>query len=160
MKNIAITSATKFISPITTKKKAIKQEIKDAFIGSIVPFLFFDNQVLSVSVGNILSTPNAWRVLGATITESKAEEMAAQPNPIGIIGPQIAMRLMINWSDARSSKEADNTSLRATATYIIIPTAVASRVPFGIEVFGSFKSPDKPKPAAIPVKAGKIIVKT
>ena len=160
MKNMAITSATKFISPITTKKKAIMQEIKEAFIGSIVPFLFLDSQVFKVSVGNILSTPKAWRVLGATITEPRAEEIAAQPRPIGIIGPHIAIRLIISWSEARSSKEADSTSFRATATYAIIPTAVASSFLFGREVFGSFKSPDKPKPAAIPVKAGNIIVKT
>ena len=93
---MAITSATRFISPITTKKKAIIQETNEAFIGSIVPFLFFDSQVLRVSVGNILSTPKACNVLGATITEPKAEEIAAQPSPIGIIGPQIAILLIMS----------------------------------------------------------------
>ena len=37
---------------------------------------------------------------------------------------------------------------------------VAHRVPRGIDFFGSFRSPDNPKPAASPVKAGKIMVNT
>ena len=41
-----------------------------------------------------------------------------------------------------------------------MPDRVAARVPIGIDFFGSFKSPDKPTPAVIPVKAGKTIAKT
>ena len=37
---------------------------------------------------------------------------------------------------------------------------VAHNVPLGIEIDGSFKSPERPNPAARPVNAGKIIVKT
>ena len=48
----------------------------------------------------------------------------------------------------------------ATAKYTHIPTAVAKIVPFGIDFFGSFKSPDNPSPAAKPVNAGKIIANT
>ena len=72
------------------------QEIMEALRGSIVFFLFLDNQLFNVRVGNISSTPRACSVLGATITEPKAEDMAAQPRPIGIIGPHIAIRLIIN----------------------------------------------------------------
>ncbi len=43
---------------------------------------------------------------------------------------------------------------------MIIPASVAVVVPIGIDFPGSFKSPDKPTPAVIPVKAGKIIAKT
>ena len=41
-----------------------------------------------------------------------------------------------------------------------IPAMVAATVPIGIDFLGSFKSPESPTPAAIPVKAGKIIAKT
>ena len=37
---------------------------------------------------------------------------------------------------------------------------VAQIVPLGMEDLGFLKSPDRPNPAAIPVKAGKIIAKT
>ena len=35
-----------------------------------------------------------------------------------------------------------------------------ANVPSGIDLLGFFKSPDKPTPAVIPVKAGNIIAKT
>ena len=107
----------------------------DAFC-SIVLGLFLESQLFKVSVGKISSTPNACSVLGATITDPNAEEIAAQAKPIGIIGPQIAIRLIMSWSAARSSNEADSTSFNATAKYIIIPTAVANNVPFGIDFLG------------------------
>ena len=44
--------------------------------------------------------------------------------------------------------------------YITIPVKVAASVPIGIDFLGSFRSPDKPTPAVIPVKAGKQIAKT
>ena len=56
---MAMTSATKFISPITTKKNAIIHEIIDAFIGSIVLSLFLEIQLFKVIIGKILSTPSA-----------------------------------------------------------------------------------------------------
>ena len=40
------------------------------------------------------------------------------------------------------------------------PTAVAIKVPFGIDLAGFFKSPERPIPAEIPVNAGNIIVNT
>ncbi|CAI8269911.1 MAG: Uncharacterised protein [Bacteroidetes bacterium MED-G17] len=43
---------------------------------------------------------------------------------------------------------------------MIIPITVAIIVPKGIDLFGSFKSPDKPTPAVMPVNAGKIMAKT
>lgn len=48
----------------------------------------------------------------------------------------------------------------ATSTYTTAPTKVANIVPIGIERLGSFRSPDRPSPAATPVKAGKMIAKT
>ena len=41
-----------------------------------------------------------------------------------------------------------------------MPATVAHRVPRGMAVAGSLRSPLKPKPAAMPVKAGKMKVKT
>ena len=72
--------------------------------------------MFSVSVGNISSTPRACNVLGATITDPSAEDIAAQARPIGIIGPQIAILLIISWSAAKSSSDAESTSFSATAT--------------------------------------------
>ena len=54
-----MTSATKFISPIMTKKNAIIHDIIDAFIGSMVLGLFLESQLFKVSVGKISSTPSA-----------------------------------------------------------------------------------------------------
>ena len=42
----------------------------------------------------------------------------------------------------------------------MIPVIDANIVPFGIDALGFFKSPDKPSPAVMPVKAGNIIAKT
>ena len=44
--------------------------------------------------------------------------------------------------------------------YTIIPKKVADNVPSGIDFRGFLKSPDKPTPAVIPVKAGNIMAKT
>ena len=41
-----------------------------------------------------------------------------------------------------------------------MPTTVAQMVPLGMLTLGSFKSPLKPNPAAIPVNAGKMKVNT
>jgi hypothetical protein len=43
---------------------------------------------------------------------------------------------------------------------MIIPETVARVVPNGIDLAGFFKSPDKPTPAVIPVKAGNTMAKT
>ena len=51
-------------------------------------------------------------------------------------------------------------NFNTTKTYMIIPTMVAESVPKGIDLRGFFKSPDKPTPAVIPVKAGKIMANT
>ena len=44
--------------------------------------------------------------------------------------------------------------------YTIIPTAVADKIPSGIDFFGSARSPESPTPAVIPVNAGNTIAKT
>ena len=110
---MAIILATKSISPINTNTKAIKQVTKVLLKGSF--FLAFDNQLSSVWLGKILSFARACNVRGATITDPSAEDTAAHANPIGIIGPQIAMSLMTSWLLARFSKVVDIVSLKATS---------------------------------------------
>ena len=78
------------------KKKAITQVIKVPFKGSLFFAFPLAIQLSKPLDGNTLSLPRACRVLGATIIEPKAEEIAAHASPIGIIGPQMAMSLITN----------------------------------------------------------------
>ena len=160
MKNIEIIWATKFISPMYMKNNAIAQVRYMLFIGSLSFFLPFAIQRSSFREGNTWSLPRAWRVLGAIIIDPSAEDIAAHASPIGIIGPQIAISLITSWLLAKFSRLDETVSLKATKTYIIAPKIVAAKVPLGIDFLGFFKSPERPKPAEIPVNAGKIIVKT
>ncbi len=74
----------------------ITDEAKVAFKGSLESptpapkkeFIFLD--------GKTLSFANACNVLGAIRIEPIADEMVAAARPIGMIGPQIAILLMIS----------------------------------------------------------------
>ena len=48
--------------------------------------------------------------------DPKADDIAAHANPIGIIGPQIAISLITIWLLARFSKDVEVTSFKATKT--------------------------------------------
>ena len=89
-----------------------------------------------------------------------ADEIVAQASPIGMIGPHRAIRDMISWSPASASGEAEAASFDHHRTYTSMPMTVAVRVPSGIERRGFARSPDRPTPAVMPVKAGKTMAKT
>ena len=84
------------MSPTYTKKNAIAHVIIVPLVGSLVFFFPFESHWSIFLDGKMLSFHNACRVLGATIIEPRAEEMAAHAKPIGIIGPQIAISLITN----------------------------------------------------------------
>ena len=159
MKNMEMISATALMSPRETKTKPMAQVTMDAMTGSLSDL----RPRLSrrpIALGKIRSTASACRVRGAMITLPNALETAAAARPIGIKGGQMAMASMYSSSDASCSGLALTQNLRATKMYTMMPATVAHRVPRGMAVAGSFRSPLRPRPAAMPVKAGKMNVKT
>jgi len=114
IKNILINFATKLISPRIINIIAIIDTINNAFTGS---FLFPRPEAKILFMrenGNILSKAIACNVLGAIRSEPMADDNEAAARPIGIIGPQIAILLMINWSFTNSSGVALKYSLTTT----------------------------------------------
>jgi hypothetical protein len=91
IKNMDMISATAFISPIPIKINEIQIVTSVAFNGSLFLEPPFARMLFMELVINILSAANAFRVLGATIIDPKAEEIVAAASPIGIIGHQIAI---------------------------------------------------------------------
>lgn len=91
-----ITSATALTSPTKTKTNAMALVSIVAFLGSFFPLVPFDTHLLINLLGKTLSIPIACKVLGATINESKADDMVAAARPIRMIGTQRAILLIIN----------------------------------------------------------------
>ena len=58
-------------------------------------------------LGTIPSAASACSVRGATRIEPIADDSVAHASPIGMIGPQIAIRDIRSWSPARSAGLAD-----------------------------------------------------
>jgi hypothetical protein len=97
MKNMEMISATALTSPNATKIIAIKQVIKDAFMGSLSLTRPFANQLFNAFEGKDLSIDNACKVLGATITDPIAEDIVDAANPNGTtMAPPNAILDMIN----------------------------------------------------------------
>ena len=77
MKNMEMVLATKFSSPTATKTKAMATVTRVLLKGSLDTGFPCENQILMNLVGNILSSPIACSVLGATMMDPIAEEMVA-----------------------------------------------------------------------------------
>ena len=79
--------------------------------------------------------------------------------------PLADQRIQI-WAHTTEGNERDPWSHGATLTdangefRLEMPQIVPASVPMGIERLGLRRSPDRPTPAVIPVKAGKIMAKT
>ena len=116
MKNIDTIRATKSIEPPATVATATSAVTSVALRGSLAAPWPAARKRLSARLGEAESPPSACSVRGATRIEPIAEESVAQPRPIGMIGPQSAMRAMTSWSLARISAGAENASLNTTAT--------------------------------------------
>ena len=100
--------------PHEHKAKAMAHVAKEARTGSLSGPLPCLSQEDSRS-GKIPSAAMACRVRGATITDPKAELIAAAASPTGMMGPQMAMFCMYNSSVAKASRGALHQSLMATA---------------------------------------------
>src|SRR5210317_820695 len=107
IKNMEMICATKFTSPTITKTKAIRMVINDPFTGSLSVFFPLANQLFMDFCGKISSNPMACKVRGATMIDPSAELSEAAASPMGIIGPQMAILLMINWSSTISCGVAE-----------------------------------------------------
>ena len=83
MKNIEIISATALTSPKITKTIAIIQVTIEAFIGSLSEALPLANHLFTAFDGKDRSMDKACKVLGATITEPKADEIVEAAKPRG-----------------------------------------------------------------------------
>ena len=92
---------------------------------------------------------------------ARADEIvdAAKPRGTSTTPPNVIL-VIISWLASISSALTDTLSLYITKTYITNPTNVPPIVPIGIDLDGFRRSPLKPTPAVIPVKAGKTIAKS
>ena len=76
--------ATELIFPRATNANAISIVIMEALTGSLSFSLPFASHLFNDFIGKDLSLANACSVLGATITEPRAEEIVEAAKPRGI----------------------------------------------------------------------------
>ena len=95
MKNMDTTRATRLTLPSMTKTIAIAEVTSVALRGSFVAPTPAETKSLRRGRGTMRSAPRACSVRGATRMDPIAEEIVAHARPIGMIGPQIAIRLIM-----------------------------------------------------------------
>ncbi len=96
MKNMEIMRATKSTLPSATTTIASADVISVALRGSLLAPVPAARNEFAFTEGKQRSRASAWSVRGAINTQPIALDRVAQPSPIGMIGPQIAIRDMIS----------------------------------------------------------------